>query len=186
MQQAGADVVVLLTNAVYGTVFATQADQSRYTPTYVMSDLGFATAGDSFIANMPPSFFRRALAITTTEVGRGQAGLAESAGDAACRANYARLAGKADARDSADGDAAIASCALIQVLTMGLSGAGPNPTRVTFTNALANLGAFPLPGFGRGYLIAPRLDAADDVSVVQARGDCMCFVTVDGFRPAPR
>jgi ABC-type branched-subunit amino acid transport system substrate-binding protein len=183
MQQAGVDTVLLLTNAVYGTVFATQADQTRFTPTYVMSDLGYATAGDSFLANMPASFFRRAVAFTTTEVGRGRASLPESKLDAGCRADYARLSGKADARDSADAIAAMASCALVQLLTMGLDGAGPNPTRVAFTDALADAGSFAVPGIGRGLLGPGHLDAADEVSVVTAHGDCQCFVVTDGFRP---
>lgn len=183
MQQGGADVVVLLTNAVYGTVFATQSDQSRYTPTYLMSDLGYATAGDSFLANMPPSFFRRALAVTTTEVGRGRAGLPESPRDAGCRHDFERAVQRAVDRDSADGTAAVASCALVQLITMGLNGAGPNPTRTAFSDALARSGTFPLPGFGRGILGNGRTGAAAEVSMLAAHRDCQCYFVVDGFRP---
>jgi len=184
MQQAGADVVVLLTNAVYATVFATQADQSRFTPTYLMSDLGYATAGDSFLANMPASFFRRALAETTTEVGRGRSNLPESALDAGCRHAYEQASGRLVARDSADGAAAVASCAVVQMITMGLTGAGPNPTRATFSSALARAGSFSVPGFWRGLLAPGRLDVADEVSLVVGHADCECYFVADGLRPA--
>ncbi|MHB8467218.1 MAG: ABC transporter substrate-binding protein [Acidimicrobiales bacterium] len=185
MQQQGVDTVVLLTNAVYGTVFATQADQDRYTPSYVLSDLGYATAGNSFLANMPPSFFRHVVAVTTTEVGRGEAGLPESPLDAGCRHSFERAVGRAAARDGGDAVAALASCALVQIVTMGVNGAGPNPTRAEFTHALAGQGAFAVPGFGRGLLAPGRLDAADDVQLAVARGDCQCFDVADGYRPAP-
>ncbi|GAC1539395.1 MAG: hypothetical protein NVS3B12_25540 [Acidimicrobiales bacterium] len=183
MQQGGADVVVLLTNAVYGTVFATQADQSRYTPTYLMSDLGYATAGDSFLANMPPAFFHRALAVTTTEVGRGRAHLPESPRDAGCRHDFERVVNKVIDRDSADGTAAVASCALVQLVTMGLNAAGTNPTRAAFSDALSRAGTFPLPGFGRAILGDGRTGAAAEVSMVAAHADCQCYFVVDGFRP---
>lgn len=185
MQQAGVQSVLLLTNAIYGTVFATQADQSRYAPTYLLSDLGYATAGDSFLANMPPSFFGRAMAVTTTEVGRGRAQLPESALDAGCRHDYERAVGHLVARDGADDAAALASCALVQLVTMGLDGAGPDPTRAAFSAALAAAGSFAVPGFGRGRLSAGRLDAADEVALAAGHGDCQCYVAVDGFSPAP-
>ena len=184
MQAAGVDTVLLLTNAVYGTVFATQADQDRYSPAYVLSDLGYATAGDSYLANMPPSFFRDAVAVTTTEVGRGKANLPESSLDAACRHDFERRAGKTAARDGGDAVAALASCALVQVLTIGVNGAGANPTRAAFGRALAAAGSLALPGFGRVLLAPGHLDAADEVSVAKARADCQCFDVIDGYRPA--
>lgn len=185
MHRAGVDTVVLFTNAVFGTVFADQANQERYTPEYLMSDLGFATAGDSFLANMPPSFFRHALAVTTTEVGRGRAGLPESRLDAGCRLNYQSFIGHTVTPESADAVAALASCALVQLLVMGFNGAGPNPTQAAFSAALDHAGAFAVPGFGRGFLAPGRLDAADEVSVIAARADCQCYQVIDGFRPAP-
>lgn len=184
MQQGGADVVVMFTNAVYATVFATQADQSRFSPTYLMSDLGYATAGDSFLANMPASFFHRALAETTTEVGRGRSNLPESPLDAGCRHAYEQAAGRDVARDSADGAAAVASCAVVQMITMGLAGAGPNPTRLAFSSALARVGSFSVPGFWRGLLAPGHLDVADDVSLVVGHADCECYFVADGLRPA--
>ena len=185
MQAARVDRVLLLTNAVYATVFATQADQSQYRPTYLMSDLGFATAGDSFLSNMPASFFRQALAVTTDEIGRGRAGLPESTLDLGCRLDYQRDIRTTVERDSSDDVAALASCAVVEVLTIGLNGAGPNPTRARFSSALGASGQFAVPGFGRGSLDPGRLDAADEVSVVVAQAGCQCYTTVDGFRPAP-
>jgi hypothetical protein len=184
MRQAGVDTVIMLTNAVYGTVFAAQAQQDRYTPTYLVTDLGFATAGDSFVSNMPPPFFRQALAVTTTEIGRGRAQLSESSLDAACRLFYQRRVKRTVDRDGADAVPALASCALVQVLTMGLDGAGPNPTRAAWSSALANAGPFAMPGFGRGLLAPGHLDAADDVEVAAGHADCQCWYAVDGYRPA--
>jgi ABC-type branched-subunit amino acid transport system substrate-binding protein len=186
MHAAGVDAVVLMTNAVYATVFATQADQQKWSPEYLMSDLGYATAGDSFVSNMPASFYRDAVAVTTTEVGRGRAKLPETPLDAGCRLDYQRAVGHPVARDGADAVQALATCAVVQLLTMGLDGAGPNPTRASFAAALDRAGAFAVPGFGRGMLGPQRPDAADDVATAVAQGGtCQCYVAVDGYRPAP-
>jgi len=184
MRAAGVDTVILLTNAVYGTVFATQAASDDYQPTYLMSDLGFATAGDSFVGNMPVPFFRQALAVATPEIGRGRAGLPESTLDAGCRLAYQRFIGHEVDRDGADAVSALASCAVVQLLTMGLNGAGPNPTRGAFSAALDNAGAFAVPGFGRGLLQPGHLDAADEVLVAAGHPDCQCWYAIDGYRPA--
>jgi len=184
MRQAGVDSVVLLTNAVYGTVFAAQAGQDHYTPTYLISDLGFATAGDSFVSNMPASFFRQALAITTTEIGRGRAGLPESPLDAGCRLAYQARVHRPIDRDGADAVAALASCAVMQIVTMGLDASGPNPTRAAFSAALSGAGAFALTGLGRGLLGPGHLDAADEVAVAAGHADCQCWYAIDGYRPA--
>jgi len=184
-QQGGVDRVILLTNAVYGTVFATQADQGRFTPTFLLTDFGGATAGDSFIANMPASFFVRALAVTTTELGRGRAGLAESPLDAGCRQAYRDLVHRPVERDGADAVSAIASCAVVQVLTMGLSAAGANPTRSGFVAGLRRSGSFAVPGFGRGALGPAKPFVADEVALAVGHADCQCWYAVDGFRPLP-
>ncbi len=185
MAKARVDTVLLFTNAVYGTVFAAQAQQDRFTPTYAVTDLGFATAGDSFTANMPPAFFRQALAVTTTELGQGNAGLRESRLAAGCRLAYAATVTFKVPRDGGDAVPAIAACALVELFTLGANGAGPNPTRAAFASALARVGAFAVPGFGRGFLAPDHLDAADVVEVARARADCQCWFAVDGFRPAP-
>jgi hypothetical protein len=185
MHEAGVDTVIMLTNAVYGTVFATQAQQDRYEPTYLMSDLASATAGDSFVANMPPPFFRQALAVTTVELGRGRANLGESPLDAGCRLAYDAFAKKTIMRDDADYVSAVASCAVVQLLTMGLNGAAPNPTRAAFTTALDDAGAFALPGLGRGFLSASRHDVADETELARAHADCQCWYAISGLSPAP-
>jgi hypothetical protein len=184
MRAAGVDTVIMLTNTVYGTVFATQAATDGYRPTYLMSDLAFATAGDSFIGNMPVPFFRQALAVTTTEIGRGRAGLPESSLDAGCRLDYQRFIGHQVPRDGADAVAALASCAIVQLLTMGLNASAPNPTRARFDDALDDAGEFTVPGFGRGLLQPGHLDATDDVAVAAGHADCQCWYAVDGYRPA--
>ncbi len=76
-----------------------------------------------------------------------------------------------------------APCSIVQILTMGLNGAGPNPTRAAFTAALSGVGMFALPAFGRGYLAANRPGIADDVEVAAGHADCQCWYAVDGFRP---
>ena len=183
MHQAGVDTVLLLTNAVYGTIFGTQADQDRYTPTYVVTDLGSATAGDSFIANQPTSFFRQALAVTTAELGQGRSNLPEAPLDAGCRLAYQFLARRSIDRDGDDDVAALGACSIVQILTMGLNGAGPNPTRAAFVSALSGVGMFRAARLRPGYLAANRPGIADDVEVAAGHADCQCWYTVDGFRP---
>jgi ABC-type branched-subunit amino acid transport system substrate-binding protein len=184
MRAAGVDTVLFFTNAVFGTVFGTQAAADNYRPTFVVGDLGFATAGDAFVGNMPVPFFRQALAVATPEIGRGRGGLPESPLDGGCRLAYQRFIGHTVDRDGQDAVAAIASCAVVQLLTMGLTGAGPNPTRPAFTTALDSFGSFAVPGFGRALLTPGHLDAADEVLVAEGHADCQCWYAVDGYRPA--
>ena len=148
-----------------------------------MSDLGFATAGDAFVGNMPVPFFRQALAVSTPANGQGRSGLPESPLDAGCRLAYQKFIGHTVDRDGADAVAALASCAVVQLLTIGLNGAGPNPTRATFTAALDGAGEFAVTGFGRALLQPGHLDAADDVEVAAGHADCQCWYAVDGYRP---
>lgn len=183
MYEAGVDTVALFTNAVYGTVFATQADQDHYSPGYLLTDLVSATAGDSFPGNMPPTWFRQALAVTTTEIGRGRGGLPESPLDAGCRLAYQRFIRHAVPRDGADAVASLAGCAVLQLLTMGVNAAGPNPTRAGFAAALGRVGAFAVPGFGRALLEPGHADAADVVAVAAGHADCQCWFAIDGYRP---
>ena len=183
MRAAGVDTVLFFTNAVYGTVFATQAAADDYRPSYAVSDLGFATAGDAFPGNMPVPFFRQALAVATPGIGRGRARLPESPLDGGCRLSYQRFIRHTVDRDGADAVAALASCAVVQLLTMGLNGAGPNPTRAGFVAALDSAGDFAVPGFGRGLLQPGHLDAADEVLVAAGHADCQCWYAVDGYRP---
>ena len=184
--QKGVDYVLLMVNSLYGSQFVSNIDRSPgCAPAYAVSDFDFAVVGDSFLKNMPASFFRRALAVTAGTHGNGRVGIAESAGDAQCRSIYESYTGTALDRNSA-ADAgyfdALAICQVIRNVVSGLTKAGPNPTRAGFVQALASLGSFDNANYSASHFAPGHTDAAGDaVRVSQAFGDCLCWKPQTAF-----
>ncbi len=134
MCSAGSEIIFLNTNALDGSNFVRNIDSHPgCTPGYLTSDFDFAQSGDSFLANMPPSYFRQALGVTSSRVGEGRVGYAEPAHDANCRRIYetAPGGGKIDRNSARDYFyfQAMSTCQLVANLKDGLDRAGLNPTR---------------------------------------------------------
>jgi len=175
----GVNYIVLLTNELYGSQFADNIDNNPgCRPAYAISDFDFAMNGDSFLKNMPASFFTRAVSVTSTRNGEGRVGKPEPAVDAACRKTYEDATGqKLDRNAAADSNYfnALAVCQVLRTFVQGVTAAGPNPTRVGFRDKLSQVGAFDNAYYGASSFTASRHDAPQVDRITQAFGDCKCW-----------
>lgn len=196
MCSAGDEVIFFNTNALDGSNFVRDIDtHPGCTPAYVTSDFDFEQAGDSFLANMPASYFTQALAVTSSRVGEGRVGFAEPAHDAACRTVYENSPTGAKLNRNSATDyfyfQALSTCQLVANLKNGLDRAGLNPTRTSFGQALFALGTFPNAGFSDSTYRTGKGDAPDQVRLTQAFSDCgdgsgkPCWKPREAFVPAP-
>jgi hypothetical protein len=177
--QQGVDIVLLLTNSLYGRQFVQNVERfPNCRPAYAVSDFDFTFVGDGFVRGMPNSFFQRALGVTASRHGEGRVGLPEPAHDARCRTSYEQRAQRTldrNAQANSDYTNALTVCQVVQVLRDGLVAAGTNPTRQSFVDALQRRGAFPNAGFGASSFRPGRSDAPDVVRISQAFLDCKCW-----------
>ena len=184
--QQGVDYVLLSVNELYGSQFVDNIDrQPGCTPSYAVSDFDFAMAGDSFLKNMPASFFRHAVSVTASRTGEGRAGYAEPAADAQCRKAFTAHTGSGlDRNSTANQDYfnVVSLCQVFRDLVAGVERAGVNPTRAGFVQALAGLGSFENAGYGASHFSSGHTDAAgDQVRITQAFGDCTCWKPRSGY-----
>lgn len=182
----GVNYVIMLTNELYGSQFASNVDKiPGCAPSYAVSDFDFAMDGNSFLKNMPKSFFTHAVAVSASRSGEGAAGKPEPALDAACRTVYEGSAGGhgLDRNSIANADYfnALAACQVMRTFVAGVTGAGPNPTRAGFRAALSSVGTFDNAYFGSSSFTSARHDAPQVVRITQAFGDCACWRTQTDF-----
>ncbi|MBW3613784.1 MAG: ABC transporter substrate-binding protein [Actinobacteria bacterium] len=179
-QQAGVKQVFLMTNTLYAQQFVSQAERRGFLPDYAVSDFDYASAGNGFLTDMPASFYRRGLMVTSTRVGDGQP---TDPVDAACN----EVASAVEKRKLAPPDKLfynyMASCGLVRLFAQGVSGAGTNPTRRGFSEALQRLGSFPNPGFAASSLAPGKFAATDQIRLVQAEAGCKCWRPAGDFTP---
>ncbi|GAC1442318.1 MAG: hypothetical protein NVSMB55_12660 [Mycobacteriales bacterium] len=185
----GVNYVLMLTNELYGSQFADNVDRNPgCRPSYAISDFDFAMDGDSFLKNMPASFFSRAVSVTSTRNGEGRIGRHEQPVDAACRTAYeASSSGHAlDRNTSANSDYfnALAACQVLRTFVQGVTAAGPNPTRVAFRDGLSRVGPFDNAYYGSSSFTTARHDAPQVIRITQAFGSCMCWKPQTDFYPA--
>ena len=185
----GVNYVLMLTNELYGSQFADNVDKNPgCRPSYAISDFDFAMDGDSFLKNMPASFFTRAIAVTSTRNGEGRIGKPEQPVDAACRKAYetASSGHALDRNASANSDYfnALAACQVLRTFVQGVTAAGANPTRVAFRDGLSRVGSFDNAYYGPSSFTTARHDAPQVIRLTQAFGDCTCWKPQTDFYAA--
>jgi hypothetical protein len=179
MKAAGVNTVLLPTNFLLALQFVQSADDQRWKPQYLVSDIGTLTA-DGLVERMS-SGFDKAIGITTTREFAPTYG-PEPAPDARCRTLYnSRNGGKDFARseESPLGPA----CLGIQVFANAVRATGVTLTRAGFVGAVTKLGTTELPVFGRGSYSAGKTDFADTVRPLRWSYSCKCWAAIGG--PVP-
>ena len=73
-------------------------------------------------------------------------------------------------------------CGITQLFERGMTAAGVNPTRTSFTTALQGIGTFTMAYGGLGSFGPGKFDAADSVRRVTFRASCSCWLPIDDFR----
>ncbi len=179
-QSEGVNQVFLMTNTLYAQQFVSQAERQQFLPAYAVSDFDYASAGNSFLSDMPASFFRRGLLVSSTRIGDNGT---TQATDTAC----IQVASAFEKRALAPPDKLfynyLAPCGLVRVLEQGFSRAGLNPTRKSFTDGLRMLDKFENVGFSSSSFGPDKTGAPDQVRLVQADGGCKCWKPVGEFTP---
>lgn len=184
---AGVTKVFLAVNSLYAAQFIRNVDQQvNCTLDYYTSDFDFQMNADTFVSGMPASYFRHARGISASLQGDANSGRPVAATEAGCVDSYVRAGGPRPDPKSLSAATLIGTCGLVQAFTTGTARAGVNPTRASFAQALAGLGAFANPGYSTSQFRPGKTDAPDSVRLVQADGGCMCWRTTgDGsFTPA--
>jgi hypothetical protein len=179
-QSEGVQQVFLMTNTLYAQQFVSQAERQQFRPAYAVSDFDYASAGDSFLGDMPDSFFDRGLLVTSTRIGDREV---SQPVDAEC----GELASQFLQRPVKPGDDGfyeyLAPCGLLKILRLGVEGAGTNPTRRAFSDALQRTGSFPNAGFSPSSFGPGKFGGPDQVRVVQANLGCRCWKVAGTFGP---
>ncbi len=179
-QSEGVNQVFLMTNTLYAQQFVSQAERQQFLPAYAVSDFDYAAAGNSFLTDMPASFFRRGLLVTSSRI--GDTGTTQST-DAAC----IQVASAFEKRALAPPDKLfynyLAPCGLVRVIEQGLTRAGLNPTRKSFTDGLRVLDNFENVGFASSSFGPDKTGAPDQVRLVQADRGCKCWKPAGDFTP---
>ena len=198
MCAAGDTAVFLATNSIYAPQFVRDVTaQPGCAPEYLTSDFDFEMAGDTFLtgaSGMPAQFYDRALSVTSSRVGEGRTGNPEPAVDARCRSVFEHAPGGTPLDRNSTANAlyftVISACSLVQSFVAGMQGAGLNPTRSSFSSALAQRGGFDNPGFGASSFTPDRTNGPTQVRIARAFADCgdgsakPCWKPLEGFQPA--
>jgi hypothetical protein len=184
---AGVDKVFIALNSLYAGQLVDAWDRTTCDPPkYFTSDFFFQMAGDSFVGDLPESYFTRALGVTSTIVGGPKSGEQTRAGDQHCLDVSSRNGGPRYTPQQDGVAGVVAACGLVGTFEQGLARAGTNPTRRSFADALARLGTFSNPGFSTSTFRPGKLDGPDEVRAVKADPSCRCWKLLgDGmFSPA--
>ncbi len=179
-QSEGVTQVFLMTNTLYAQQFVSQAERQQFLPAYAVSDFDYASAGDSYLTDMPASFFRRGLLVSSTRIGDRQV---SAPADVACTDLASSFVGRKLAPPDSDFYNYLAPCGLLRVVTAGLSGAGPNPTRPAFAKALQGLGGFENAGFSASSFGPAKFGAPDQIRLTVADQGCTCWKVAGQFGP---
>jgi ABC-type branched-subunit amino acid transport system substrate-binding protein len=181
MRGAGVDTVLVASGLIRATVFIQEAQNQRWSPQYVLSD--FASGSTDIYTIAMPESFAGSLAYTSFRTGEGRAGRPEVAHDKACREVYERGTGERLDRTTIEYFYAVSACGIVRLFERGMTGAGPNPTRATLSQALQGLGTFEVPYGATGSFGPGKFDAPDSTRRVRWQLECKCWLPVDEFRP---
>jgi ABC-type branched-subunit amino acid transport system substrate-binding protein len=181
MRGAGVDTVIIASGLIRATVFVQEAQNQRWKPQYLLSDFA-SGATDVYTLAMSDSF-DGALAYTSFRTGEAKTGRPEADHDRACREIYERRSGDTLDRAKIEYFYAVTACGIVGLFERGFGGAGPNPTRATFSQALQAIGQFAVPYGSTGSFAPGKFDAPDTTRRVGWRLSCKCWLPIDDFQP---
>lgn len=171
MKSAGVDSVMLATDFAYALRFIALAEDQRYFPQYLTSDLG-ALARGGLLVNAGKSLDG---AIGFTANTKPAPGDEETPENRACRENYNETTDAPDV-PVGEGNAVVVVCAVVDIFLQALAGAGDEPSPRSFVESVEALGTVDglpvvLPGvFGPG-----KTDYSDGLQPVLWSSGCSCY-----------
>ena len=179
---AGVTKVLLVCNFVSATVFMKAAQTQLWHPQYSVSDW-WQLSEDTSAKNYDPDQFDGAIAITSNGLllpgsGRQPYGNWQRCSQVATQAGMAPLA--FDARNAE----LWGMCDNFFLMVDGLKGAGRNPTRVSWAQAIQHLGPEVSVAYGPADFRPGKVTGSDQVFTARWDRTCTCYKAISAFRPA--
>jgi ABC-type branched-subunit amino acid transport system substrate-binding protein len=180
---AGVSHVLLVSNFVASQIFISSAASQGYQPEYSASDW-FLNTADPTAANFDPDQFDGAVGIASLGSMLKPSGKAPYPGWEQC-SKIAEDAGLPPIAPDDDASAELLNlCDNFLLMVDALAGAGPNPTRAGWRDAVTRLGDRTSAVFGPSRFGPDKLTGSDFVHTLRWRRDCRCWRSVSDFRPA--
>lgn len=172
MRQAGVNLVLPATIFTNVQVFLEDAQAQVWFPKYTASDY-YGMSIDLFTQNFPPQEWAGTQAITASLDYQGS--LAHPSPQLSdCNAALAAEGVPPIKNYDADSEALV-HCDGIHLLVAALKRAGPNPTRLSWADAVQQLGSFPS-AFAAAAVFKPgKTEGGDLLGVTQWGSSCKCY-----------
>lgn len=179
----GVSHVFLATFWPFGQTYMQVAESQRYRPRYYASDYNGYTF-DFFSKSFPPDQWDRVRAITVSHSGERAAGRPLDPATVACSRTLTDSGMPPITGFNADWEV-VAFCDGISLAARMATAAGPQLTRVGFSNAITQVGDF------RGGLVElsrygplGKVSGGDVIAEIEWRRECRCWVQISRFRRA--
>jgi len=180
MMDAGVDQVMFAAPFIVAIQFMTFAEEQKFYPTYLTSDLG-ALASDGLLREAPPSF-DGAIGFTASDV--APEGAEEPVASQECREEFNAAT---DGKDLAVGEESPLTtiCAVVDMFVQAAMAAGTDLTRQGLIEALQGLEVTGVPGVLPGSFAEGKTDFADGLRPVRYSVECDCYSPAGDPIPLP-
>jgi hypothetical protein len=179
-RQARVDLVLTAAAGPDISQFANRAQEVRYRPHYALNDMGAA----SVFGNLYPPAMQDATVETALRENEAKTGVAPSAVERRCEANYEQVGGRPLAPGSTKWDALMRQCGLGLLFVQAAQAAGRDLTTQSFVAAMQRVGSIDLPGVGPVSFGPGKVEGADQLRTATFQSGCPCFVPTSGFAAA--
>jgi ABC-type branched-subunit amino acid transport system substrate-binding protein len=179
---AGVTNVLIVSNFVAGQVFVSAAKAQGYRPKYSISDW-FLMSADATTKNYDPDEFDGAIGISSLGESLPVSGKQPYPGIERC-SQIATDAGLAPIDHASSSAELLSLCDNFFLMVDALNGAGRNPTRASWRDAIPQLGQRTSVVFGPSTFGPGKLSGSDQVQTIQWQRGCSCWISVSDFRPA--
>lgn len=178
MRRAGVDLVFPGTIFTNVQVFLQAASAQQWHPKYSASDW-YGMSLDLFTAHFPTDEWNGTQAVTSSHGGEVKAGKPLPPPIVGCN----KVLAKENVPPITDynGDSeALVHCDSVRLFAAAMAKAGANPTRLSWANAVQQLGAFDT-GFTASATFKPgKVEGGDSLALAQWSGDCSCYTQIRG------
>ena len=183
LRRDGVDTVIATTSFIPTSGLANAAEAANYYPQWLFSGFNGGTT-DLLASKLTPQF--NALGVAASRTGEVHAGLESPPVDVECREVYERAIGQqVDRKNGTLLSAIIGVCGVVKLFEEGVRNAGPDLTRRTFSDGIAAIGEWVIPGFDKGSYRPGKYDGADSARVVRYEASCDCWTVYPGSEMKP-
>ena len=180
MRTAGVEVVLMITNPLFGTQFVQQAEGQRWTPTYGATDW-YAWYSNTAVQNMPASF-EGAFSVTSVRTSEDKVGIPEPPQAVRCREIFRQVTGTQPGRRGEDRyGSALQACDVLLLFAAAARGAGPELSQASFVRAVQGLGPVESAAWGGGAFAPGKLDLNDNYRINRFSTGCRCWKPTTTF-----